>query len=453
MSNRESLTMPSLYPKGPFGRFMGERMGYKRSFYNHVGQINENQVLMFNLVSSAVAKLDLECYERFEKGQWTQEEEVALAQNGFLVPVETNELGKVKALRYVNNYSTDNAAFQILPTTACNARCPYCYEQGFVSQSFPERLEPKLIEFISSYMGTAKHVHVTWFGGEPLLRSDFIERISRALIENAKQHGVGYTADIISNGSLVTEDIARLLKSCHVGNAQISLDGDEDEYGKRKNYVSGNHTLSSIFDSVDYLLEAGIAISIRINADRNNYASVLRLIHLLGERFASSRLFSAHVAPLYSTLGDKSCFEKEELTEVYKSIFHAMIDSGLITSVNGLPLNFNNASCCARGLNNFCIGPDGSVSKCDHFLGDKRDLVGTLETGVEFNDAMDFWTNPALPQECEECSYLPSCQAGCYAGLAMGFGYGRCPYIRYTYDAVFDAVSYMDNLRRNEGSE
>ena len=428
-------------------------MDYKRSFYNHAGRINENQVLMFNLVSSAVVKLDLACYERFEKGQWTQEEAEAFVQNGFLVPVETNELGKVKALRYVNNYSTDNAAFQILPTTACNARCPYCYEQDFVSQSFPESLEPKLVEFISSYMGMAKHIHVTWFGGEPLLRPDFIERISEALIENAKQREVGYTADIISNGSLVTEDIAHLLKRCHVGNAQISLDGDESEYGKRKNYVSEDHTLSSIFDSIDYLLGAGIVVSVRINADKNNHSSVLRLIHMLGKRFADSQLFSAHVAPLYSTLGDKSCFKKEELTEVYKSIFHTMIDAGLITSVNGLPLNFNNASCCARGLNNFCIGPDGFVSKCDHFLGDKRDLVGTLETGVEFNDAMDFWANPALPQECEECSYLPSCQAGCYAGLAMGFGYGRCPYIRYTYDAVFDAVSYMDNLRHDERSE
>ena len=218
----KGLTMPKLYPKKWSIGFLGEIMDYKRSFYNHAGRINENQVLMFNLVSSAVAKLDLACYERFEKGQWTQEEAGAFVQNGFLVPTETNELGKVKALRYVNNYSTDNAAFQILPTTACNARCPYCYEQDFVSQSFPESLEPKLVEFISSYMGIAKHIHVTWFGGEPLLRPDFIERISEALIENAEQREVGYTADIISNGSLVTEDIAHLLKRCHVGNAQIS---------------------------------------------------------------------------------------------------------------------------------------------------------------------------------------------------------------------------------------
>lgn len=48
-----------------------------------------------------------------------------------------------------------------------------------------------------------KPIDITWFGGEPLLKTDLIERITNQLKANHKD----FQAEIITNGSLLTDDI------------------------------------------------------------------------------------------------------------------------------------------------------------------------------------------------------------------------------------------------------
>lgn len=95
----------------------------------------------------------------------------------------------------MNNYSSRFAGFQILPTTACNARCWYCYEEGFAKQSMTDECIEAIPGFIGSYMEMVDDVHVTWFGGEPLLGFDAMCKLSDALVASCEAAGVGYTSD------------------------------------------------------------------------------------------------------------------------------------------------------------------------------------------------------------------------------------------------------------------
>ena len=419
----------------------------KPSRYNYAGHLTNGTVLAVNFLTSAVLNMSRDDYNRLNAMSVTKEEEEVLSANGFYVAEDEDELAKVVALRNANNFSSSQVSFQILPTTLCNARCFYCYEEGFSPCAFDEKHENELVAFIERTMQAAQKLHITWFGGEPLLRPDFIERVSMRLMESADSRGITFEGDVITNGSLVTDEVAKLLKRCRVRNAQITLDGTNEEYQRRKNYLDSSITLDDVLGSIERLLDNEIAVSVRLNMDKRNHEDLLSLIPLLGARFAQNDFFSAHVAPLYSLSVDNSCYESEELAEAYKPILRAMIDAGLIRSLNGLPLNFNNASCCAQGINNFCISPEGFISKCDHLIGDPGDRIGSLSEGVAFNGSAAFWAQTSIPDQCCECVFLPTCQTGCYAGEKMGFGYGRCPYIKFIYEAVFDAASYL--IERN----
>lgn len=56
-----------------------------------------------------------------------------------------------------------------------------------------------------------KDIHVTWFGGEPLLAPDVIESLSGRLMALAEERGGRYEASIVTNGYLLTQDIADML--------------------------------------------------------------------------------------------------------------------------------------------------------------------------------------------------------------------------------------------------
>ncbi len=70
-----------------------------------------------------------------------------------------------------------------------------------------------------------KTLHVTWFGGEPLLAADVIEALSGRMMALCEAKGAEYSAGIITNGYLLTLENEDLLARCKVKSAQITLDG------------------------------------------------------------------------------------------------------------------------------------------------------------------------------------------------------------------------------------
>lgn len=427
-------------------------MSYTESRYNHFGPIGD-KVFLWNLVTSSVAILDPKGYEQIKTCSFDNAElmQSALA-NGFVVPSTENEVEKVLAIQRMNNYSTRFAGFQILPTTACNARCFYCYEHSYKTEHMPQGVADAIPSFIEGYMDMVDDIHITWFGGEPLLELGRIYGLSRELIGLSERHGVGYTSDMITNASLATSPIVRkLVKDCKVSQVQITLDGMDEEHLRRKSYLSASITFNDVLNAMDSFVEHGAKLLIRLNMDRGNHADLLRLIPLLGERYRGLDSVMLYAAPLYGTGDESSFYTEEELNAAYKPILRAMIDAGFIQTVDGLPLNFNNATCSAQMINNFVITPSGLVYKCEHLLSDDRQIIGNVFGGVEFNETMAQWASPDIPEKCRACSFLPSCQAGCYAAEALDFGLKRCPHIAFISEAIVDAASYLLGYGIHEG--
>ncbi|MBE9595049.1 MAG: radical SAM protein, partial [Proteobacteria bacterium] len=104
-------------------------------------------------------------------------------------------------------------------TRACNLNCIHCYAKA-VHQSRDRELTTEEGFNLIDDMATFGVPVILFSGGEPLLRSDLIELTSYSVSK-------GMRAVISTNGTLITEEKAMLLKNAGVSYVGISLDGLE----------------------------------------------------------------------------------------------------------------------------------------------------------------------------------------------------------------------------------
>ena len=147
----------------------------------------------------------------------------------FLVPEDKDECRfyqAVSSMMRAFDRQKGHKAYTILPTYSCNARCMYCYEEGRLPVTMTPEIVGKTIQFILDSRSDDK-VHLEWFGGEPLLCPEIIDRIC---LEIGKA-GIEYTSSMISNGSLITsEKIEKMTTTWKMKHVQISMDCAETVY-------------------------------------------------------------------------------------------------------------------------------------------------------------------------------------------------------------------------------
>src|SRR3954454_10308157 len=137
-----------------------------------------------------------------------------------LVGDEVDEVEVLERRYRAGTADTSSFALTIVTSLGCNFDCPYCFENK-PAAILDEETERLLLEVLDAQLPTIEQFEVTWYGGEPLLAQDRIDRMSEAFIERARTHDVAYAASIVTNGYLLTPDVARRLKALAVRKAQI----------------------------------------------------------------------------------------------------------------------------------------------------------------------------------------------------------------------------------------
>lgn len=118
-------------------------------------------------------------------------------------------------------------SIELVPTDKCNLNCSSCWRQGYTEEELEEKFseemsDERLKEIIdeAAEMGVEEVIFVG--GGEPLTRDILPE-----LIERIKDYGM--EGDLVTNGTLITRDIARLLVKTGWNRIKFSVDGPDPE--------------------------------------------------------------------------------------------------------------------------------------------------------------------------------------------------------------------------------
>lgn len=324
----------------------------------------------------------------------------------------------VTAIKAMDRSSRGVKTYTILPTTACNARCVYCYEQGMKVSTMSESTADKVIDFILKTK-RSEEITLCWFGGEPLVAADIINKICKGLNEN----GVSFKSRIVTNASLFTPELLdTAVNVWHLKRAQVSVDGSKSDYEVRKLFCSPKiHNYEYLLKTIGIMLDAGIEVTLRCNFDQGNIEGMYSFWEDVNKLYGSSDNLKIYSAMLFQAQKDESCID----------LYRRYLELRAKAAGEGMKfLKFNSSECKMK--TNFCmadsdgkcivIGPDGNLYNCEH-------LPGNTSCASIFDEDIKLGSDPRASLEaddkCRECPFLPECTPFCKHGCPDWFEYCR----------------------------
>ena len=159
-------------------------MKYKKSKYNIFVPYEDSKTIIFNSLTGSIGLFDEETMEKYNNDTFSLEETELLLKKGILVDCGYDELSKVNNDRVNGIKYTKGKFIRVWTTSACNARCYYCFEKGIATTKMTKETADQLVVFIDNMLNDGDKLTFEWFGGEPLLNVEIIDYIEVRMVSN-----------------------------------------------------------------------------------------------------------------------------------------------------------------------------------------------------------------------------------------------------------------------------
>ena len=345
--------------------------------------------------------------------------------------------------------------------SACNLDCTYCFylsKERLPQGPGPGRMDDETLEwFIQQYIQgvTGPEVVFSWQGGEPMLRGlDFFRKVVALEKKHAKP-GQRIENDLQTNGVLLNEEWARLLKE-HRFLVGLSIDGPRELHDRFRMSKGGAPTFDQVVAAAKLLKRFGVPFNTltcvhRFNASRpldvyrflrreldSTFLQFIPVVQIKGFETTAPQTWDPARLPVLgspearpdhpdSVVTDWSVDPEEygaflckafdewyrkDLGKVLVNHFETLVAQHL-----GLPAqNCIQHEFCGKGV---AVEHDGSVYSCDHYVYPEYRLGHLRERPLAemvFSPAQvkfGYAKSETLPRYCRECAYLRDCWGEC----------------------------------------
>jgi len=155
-------------------------------------------------------------------------------------------------------------------TKRCNLKCVHCYAKAVDPDGVDDISTDQAKTMIDDLAAYGAPV-MLFSGGEPLVRQDLVELASHATSK-------GMRAVISTNGTLITKEKARELKSVGLSYVGISLDGGEEIHDKFRK-VPGS--FKKALEGVANCQAEGLKVGLRFTINKRNQGEVPTLFQII----------------------------------------------------------------------------------------------------------------------------------------------------------------------------
>ena len=335
-----------------------------------------------------------------------------LRKKWFLVPADLDQhaaaLELRKTLQTMEPPANRLKKYTVFTTTACNARCFYCYEKDWTPRTMDPETADRLADYMLAHSG-GKRFQIDWFGGEPLVNLRVIDRISARL----RDAGAAYRSHMTSNGYLFDgELIARAKELWRLELVQITLDGVGETYDKIKNYKTGGEgAFRRVTDNIEALAGAGIRVHVRMNFDLHNLDQIRALADWLTARYAGVPNVAAYPIPLIEDPDEPAAWHTDaerELLCAAELELRARLEAGGLRRPLPLPREPELRMCMVDSGCMITVLPGGEIGLCQNY--DSSGFIGSLDGPALTEEAL--CSGRALREEipaCADCPIYPGC--------------------------------------------
>lgn len=317
---------------------------------------------------------------------------------------------KFKTLQF--SFSQKNLCLTIAPTTKCNFRCNYCFEPHKDYRSMSENTITKLIEFIKNHKD-AETLSLTWYGGEPLMALDAIDRILTK-IQSINIPIVEH--EIITNGYYFNDEAIKLFTKFPLQQIQITIDGNKQRHDiVRKNFETKSPSFDIIVSNMDKIITElpNTLLSVRVNIEKNNKEQFAEIEKYLNNRWNNHGNYNIYPGFIRRDNQNKTDFSKDVLRG--KEIID--FQQSVVCKCESDYPELTPKNCSANRINAYVIGPNGEIYKCWNDVTDTTKIIGHINNDEVVNRKLlyDYMFSTAWfeDKKCLDCNVLPICFGGC----------------------------------------
>lgn len=392
----------------------------KASKYNIFFEEGDKIVCM-NFLSKAIARVDKYKYEKIKeilkspndewKGEY-QKLKKDLLFGGYLVDERFDEIQHLKMLNFMERFNTSSITFTIMPTMECNFDCIYCYESK-TGPSMNEKTAKSVVNNISRMASQKRSVHVSWFGGEPLLKFDTIKFINEYVKDACEGNKTNFSSSMSTNGYLLDDEKARQFDDLKIMSVQITLDGMPDYHNKYRYLKGGGPTFEKIYTNMKHLLEVtkNVSVNLRVNVGPDNYNSISSLMNMF-DNFPKERMqiYFRWIFGSDKTMDFYTKVKKFQGKQPYEKLSKFYIEAANRGFNVMIPILGKNVYCEYDKVSSVLIGPEGELHRCTVL---NNDPIGKLTPDGPKYDSIEYekWHKPNAfeDEDCLKCKLLPLC--------------------------------------------
>ncbi len=310
----------------------------------------------------------------------------------------------------------------------CNLRCKHCYQDKYMHHGLDLDRMKKIVDnyFIAiNKWGNSPEFSIT--GGEPLLNPNLFP-----LLDYIKLKDKNTRIAILTNGTLITSEIAKKIKKRGVNLVQVSLEGSTRELNDD---IRGRGTYDKILRAIKVLKSEKINTSVHIVLSEKNKKDVKNYIEL-AKKVGVDMLTFSNLVPFGSGEAMKDLLiAPQELKALYGLInreaekLERLHKKPVIRRTRTLWCNFDESMCnskigglCPVGLSTLTILSDGKVMPCRRM----PIIIGDLT----YQNFFEIWYGSEVLwkvrdkkkiAKCGKCKFLDKC-GGCRGLAYVYFG-------------------------------
>lgn len=310
----------------------------------------------------------------------------------------------------------------VCTTLYCNFACSYCF-QGQVKPSakMGQNVRDALAEYVERTLPEKGHLSLCWYGGEPLMGQDALFDLADRFEQIRSRKQAIKTGFIVTNGYLLSAEIARRLVETGVSLAQVTLDGPGAMHDERRPLLSGRGTYARILDNLcDVAENSTLNVTIRVNVDMANQSAVYDMLEDLAARgLGLQKRLSVYFAPVEaSTLDCVGCESSTLQKEAYAAFECKVQREAARLGLSLAPPGAKFAGLCqAVRPRSIVITPTGDVHKCWETVNQPELRHGSIfdMVAAERSRTAARWAawSPFDNDVCRDCKLLPMCAGAC----------------------------------------
>jgi len=316
-----------------------------------------------------------------------------------------------------NDYKVLSSWFHI--TDRCNLRCAYCYLPHLQEDmSFETGCAAVDATLRSAVVHDYKRVKFKYGGGEPLLRFPLLKKIHQYAQERVKENQLEIDGIVLSNGTLLTENIISDIKSLDI-QLMVSLDGIGGWNNIQRPYAGGRGSSDDILDAIKLSLKHGLSPHISITVTGRNAEGLPEVLEWVLEHNLSFNINFYRENELSYKHNDLKLDEDKiinGLLSAFTIIEANPPERSLLTSLTDRAnLAIPHIHTCSVGQDYLVFDQNGLISKCQMKISEPLTNVNTEDPlQIILNDKNGI-INLSVDEKdgCRDCDWKYWCAGGC----------------------------------------